>query len=482
MKIPQMQHSADQFELLPGKLQSEIMWRCLRKWFPLGSMCRVHCGPSRDQGYHRTKLALLWRQHKATVIDSFLVECPQLPPFLSEYLIRFTNRKIAARRAIVVGKTLLLTYISQEWTLPHELLQSPPKHDTTDVNRAVQQCRDSEFASSIWADFCIFASELAKTLRCTDRSLCSEVCTETLKNTGRVRFHMHLWLRSDYRINLKSKETLEFAGHHANAARVMGGIIRDNCRASFQGALYTSDVKLGSVFYFSTRVMFKDFLIQPSWVMNLLQQGKISLETARTCVTRSCQNVGRYLKDISTIIEARETEAISEECDRVRAALSPAIRAFRIIPAVQEWQNQFESDSFRFSFLVLDGPSRTGKTQFARSLVPDGGVVMELNCAGGAPVDLRGFQWQTHRLVLYDEIRPSQVLAQKKLFQCGSVGVQLGLSATGCYAYSVFVYKTRFVLCANDWSAHLKKLNHEDFDWIKENSFLVSVTSPLWIA
>ena len=87
------------------------------------------------------------------MIDSFLVECPQLPPFLSEYLMRFTNRRIAARKAIVVGKTLLLTYISQEWTLPDELLHSPSKHDTSYVDRAVQLCRDSEFASSIWEYF-----------------------------------------------------------------------------------------------------------------------------------------------------------------------------------------------------------------------------------------------------------------------------------------------------------------------------------------
>ena len=49
---------------------------------------------------------------------------------------------------------------------------------------------------------------------------------------------------------------------------------------------------------------------------------------------------------------------------RLRDALIP----FTVPPAVAEWKAQYGVEQLRYHFLVIYGPSKTGKTEFARSL------------------------------------------------------------------------------------------------------------------
>ena len=101
------------------------------------------------------------------------------------------------------------------------------------------------------------------------------------------------------------------------------------------------------------------------------------------------------------------------------------------------------------------GPSRLGKTVFARSLCPAHLEVLGINCSAGVEPDLTGYRLSRHGLLLFDEIEAGHVTAQRKLFQAQAAPVQLGCSATNCHIYEVFVWYKSLVLCANTWhSSH----------------------------
>ena len=134
----------------------------------------------------------------------------------------------------------------------------------------------------------------------------------------------------------------------------------------------------------------------------------------------------------------------------------------------------------RQPFLVIEGPSRLGKTMYAKNLVGEQ-YTLELNCTCCPEPDMREFNPLIHKLVLFDEATPQMVLRQKKLFQCPQNEVSLGASSTNCHAYSVWVHRCLFVICSNRWTRDLESLAEEDKEWLRANSFVLQVSEPMWV-
>ena len=99
--------------------------------------------------------------------------------------------------------------------------------------------------------------------------------------------------------------------------------------------------------------------------------------------------------------------------------------------------------------------------------------------AGAAQPDLREFDPLVHEVLLFDEVHPQQVVAQKKLFQAPAVPVTLGQSPTNTLTYSVWVFQKKLVCCTNVWEEGLDKMSHEDVLWLQANSVVVHVGSKL---
>ena len=104
-----------------------------------------------------------------------------------------------------------------------------------------------------------------------------------------------------------------------------------------------------------------------------------------------------------------------------------------------------------------------------------------MNCAGGEEPNLRAYRLRKHGLILFDEIVASQVAAQRKLFQAQSAPVQLGCSATNCYSYEVFVWRTKMVLASNNWHTSLASLSAGDQEWLHANSIVLNVVEAMWV-
>ena len=153
---------------------------------------------------------------------------------------------------------------------------------------------------------------------------------------------------------------------------------------------------------------------------------------------------------------------------------------FRTLPLVETWDAQYQDFKDRYQFLVLDGPSRMGKTAFGRSKCPKGQFVLEINCAAGGDPDLRSYRYGHHGLILLDEIEADVVARQRKLFQAGTALIQLGTSATNIHVYTVFVHRVRIVCASNNWAASTARLVEADREWIESNSVYVRCDEQLW--
>ena len=82
-----------------------------------------------------------------------------------------------------------------------------------------------------------------------------------------------------------------------------------------------------------------------------------------------------------------------------------------------KWLKQFDHVEPRYRYLVLTGPSKMGKTAFARCLAKAGMDTLELNCAAGSEPDLRAYRLGLHDCIVFGEIKATQIIAHNKLFQ-----------------------------------------------------------------
>ena len=161
---------------------------------------------------------------------------------------------------------------------------------------------------------------------------------------------------------------------------------------------------------------------------------------------------------------------------KLRACLKPA----KEYAVVREWKAQYADMLHRYKFLVVQGPSQTGKTEFCRVQCP-AGRTLEINCAAAEEPMLRDYDSQLHDMIIFDEASPKMVVRQRKLFQAQHARVDLALSSTSCHSYSVWLYRKMLCICTNRWHDDQQELSHMDRDWLEKNCFLLEVTEPMFI-
>ena len=141
-----------------------------------------------------------------------------------------------------------------------------------------------------------------------------------------------------------------------------------------------------------------------------------------------------HLRNLEEVARLRDQLFVDEHRKSMDIRLAERRCAFVHVPAVHDvWLVEQRETRWRQRFLVLEGPSGVGKSQFAMGLVPEGRA-LDVNCANTPEPDMRDFRRSVHELVLFDEATCSMVLRQKKLFQAGLSSVQLGCSQTNWHA------------------------------------------------
>ena len=119
--------------------------------------------------------------------------------------------------------------------------------------------------------------------------------------------------------------------------------------------------------------------------MKLLQPRKLAFGDARAELIKVGKNLPRCF---SELIDEEEQTLLQGHIGQVALKLSLLKRPFWKVPAVEAWLAQSQHDLFRCRFLVLEGPSGLGETQFSMRLSPRS---MEATCSISDAPDWRDY-------------------------------------------------------------------------------------------
>ena len=112
--------------------------------------------------------------------------------------------------------------------------------------------------------------------------------------------------------------------------------------------------------------------------MSLVQADKLDTKAARALLVK-CVSASRHLKELEQYEMELEKDAVKEAMEEAEILLSRQMKKQKMYEKVQLFMSQFDEPAHRYKFLALSGPSRVGKTAFARSLCEAGKETLEIN-------------------------------------------------------------------------------------------------------
>jgi hypothetical protein len=355
-----------------------------------------------------------------------------------------------------------------------------PEAGMKKVQSAAEDLQMHPKIHDVWAELTLVARAIAKDQR-AHVAWALELCGRTYLRTGELRVHAHVAAVTLSRAKFRFDANLyKVAGQPPGHAATPDGRVLGRQRHKTSALTYLLMPKVGGIFCEGTLDLHSDLPVQPQTVFAALQSGKLFCHDARALLRRSPRGIQNNLACVDRYYQELALEAIERVRQWRRSRMQQLQRPWRRFRAVEAWREQYRHVMPRYKFLVLDGPSRLGKTEFVRGLLsPD--EFLEVNASGGQELDLRGFRVHEHRLVLFDEAGPEQVLRHKKLLQAGGEPVQLQTSATNMYAYSTFVAGVMFVIATNTWMDRCRLLCAGDQEWLASNCFYLKVDSCMWV-
>ena len=205
---------------------------------------------------------------------------------------------------------------------------------------------------------------------------------------------------------------------------------------------------------------------------------KMETDVAKALLVQ-CANASRHIKELDVYEFMMEEAAVKRAVVDSTRMLSKSLKPQKTYPEVETFVRQFDQARHRYKFLVFSGPSRVGKTAFARSLCDPGFETLEVNCASGAEPELRAYRLSKHGLILFDEIVAEQVACQRKLFRHRVPQYSWG-APRPIVTHMEYSYGGKMVLASNNWESSLTHLSAADRARVVANSIVLVVTEPMW--
>jgi len=399
-------------------------------------------------------------------------------------------------------KCFMLTYNGPWGRIPLDSFPAAVLASASKVENICAYLKHQPEVLSLASALTLHFELLAKKLRVSRWSCCLELCETSAEVACMVaaagqsvqpaeavqylRVHAHAFFDADTIISVRMDETMFFQGHRPHLSKAQYSHCssrgRATAAAAAAGHYYVQAPKLSSIWTKTTHCVYTNWGLRPEWITQYWSQGKMSDAAAIAEYLRLKRDAKRHIQNVRDNASMRDQQTISQLAKEVRERLAARKRPRLFIPEVEvDFLGQFRDDTLhRRKFLVLDGGTRTGKTEYARSLASGPSSYVELNCANTEHVALRAFSPVLHDLILWDEAPASLVLANKKLFQGQAVEIMLGQTNTSRDAYSVFPWGCKMVVCSNLWEFQLSSLPYHDVDWLRKNSIVIHVSRPLW--
>ena len=127
----------------------------------------------------------------------------------------------------------------------------------------------------------------------------------------------------------------------------------------------------------------------------------MSTRSARDELVASANRLTAHLPNIDKLMTELAAVELREKIARKEELFAKQRQPFKCIRPVELLVADLEVPRERRKFLVLDGPSRTGKTQFIMSLFGREST-LEVNAADEESPALQTFDYKKHRCILLD--------------------------------------------------------------------------------
>ena len=180
------------------------------------------------------------------------------------------------------------------------------------------------------------------------------------------------------------------------------------------------------------------------------------------------------LNDVRVLIRQSLTLNLETEIRRVQAQLEKNQKGFLPHPKISQFLSQFNSDRYgvdsRKKSLLLVGETQQGKSMRAIGLFKMKHT-LKVSCQGlseGVLPSLSAFDRSRHKAIVWDEIRPDQVLNNREVFQSNQFEQTLQQSSCNQHAFKVWLYHTAQILCANSFDVTAVK-DPQDQEWLRKN-------------
>jgi len=378
---------------------------------------------------------------------------------------------------MVKGGTILLTW-QGPWGLLTDVQGSHSDRTLDVVSLCARIKADSHQARVIFQDCQKLLDDLVFQHTVNHYAIATELCTKTWKDEGALRVHLHAWvLFHGGPFMMHSLRPFEFRATRPHTSQFI--IQSPKGRGHFAGAFYISVDKIGMLEHHATRLPFVDYAVTDRWITSLYSAEKITEDTARRLYAQCVQGASVNIRNLDYVASVLRNYRETKDRLRIEMAIRSQQQPFRQLPEVQQWLSQYDQVKDRYKFLVLDGPSRVGKTRYTVSLTSPEKALC-LDCAGAVIPDMRTYDRGTHEIILFDEVHVRTVLTCKKLFQASIDRVSLGSSPTNNSLYYVWCHGAKMVCASNTWARELNDCAPDEQEWLKLNSCYIFVADPLW--
>ena len=253
-------------------------------------------------------------------------------------------------------------------------------------------------------------------------------------------------------------------------------------KACHRSHAYCQVNKTGTLYSQTTYPAPHKFLMQGQWIMDWWRKDKISGALALQELVRwKVPGAQKAVVELEWLVAKAEEIGNKEEQYLVRESLATSFKKFRCFPTINRWKAQYTKRFWgmcgRFKFLVLEGPSKKGKTQLALSLFGIHNTFVT-NCQNCTEPCLVGFSRRCHKAIIFDEAAFAMVASSKQMFQANDCGAETGFSATNIHHRWWWLHQIPIIVCTNRWVR--EEDNFEHYEWLTENCVHVTIDTPVW--
>ena len=316
--------------------------------------------------------------------------------------------------------------------------------------------------------------------------LWSATAERSLKSEDGGRIHMHAYIEFPKPgIDLEAGQRFEFDGvrprfdnnwYNQGQIENQAGTTLKKANATKQslaeGHFYVFMNKIGTIFSRSNTLPYINYWPRLEKIDDWKKQGYYTDEQYLEYAAKYTIGFNQRYNDVKAKRKYEEELAENERKEmqkKRKELLDSKKKPMRSYAEIDEWKKQYDHIDFRYHFLVLHGPSRTGKTELARSLYNNAYVHK-------GSIDWSKYDSRVHDVIIFDDVPNiyAYVDDNRALFQAGPDGIVVNTSATNAFAHTIYLAGKPMIITSND-------VPPADNEWIAANARVVFIDSQTWI-